>query len=1041
MPVTKLQLPPPANWQDFESLCRDLWIRIWGDENAQLHGRGGQSQDGVDIFGRPQGRGGEWAGVQCKLKDQGGALEAAEIAAEAEKADGFNPRLAEYVVATTAKRDRVAQEAARELTERHGFRVSVFAWEDIVERLDEHRDVRQQHYPDLRIAGGASARAVRRGYLETLWEQLYPVRLLGIGRGGAEAESVPLAEVYTALDVTADAGVEGPKGALDASAQWPAGDYRKRLEDRLRHEAEAQREERSDAEPYRRLVTALETAAAAPRLVLLGPAGSGKSTFARHLALCLAGEALGRSAADLNRLECLGEGETRAAGVLAWPHGALLPAFVELKQLVASRAFPADGEDATAGHLLDFLEAPGAGKLEAGELLREAFAREDGALLILDGLDEAPAAEQCRERIRQMIAAFCARFPHCRVLVTCRPYAYEPGSAWRLEAEGFHEAGLAPFDDAKAQSFIAGWYDLLARRQQIDAAQAEKRSAALWREIRASAHLKPLAERPLLLTMMADLHATSGGRLPGGRAGLYERSVELLLDRWNEVRGVLADASLSEHLGMSVQHMRQALEGLAYEVHRDRAEAGSTETAEIAAMELFQALDARRRRPLARVVDERRVMDYLHQRSGILTAESEQIYRFPHRSFQEYLAACHLVRTGFPQLLATEVKANPALWREVLLLAAGKVAETPFMAWTLFEELVRGEPGSDPEPQDPGFLLALYAALATLENELWHAVEARDAPKLARIRLWLERSLEVGALSPVDRAAGGRVLAVLGDRRPGVGLRDDGVPDVDWVKVPAGSFRMGSTKHDDGAHSDEQPQHDVELERFSISRHPVTNAHYQAFVDDGGYTDSWRECWTDAGWKWKGDRQGPNDQISPDFLLPNHPRVNVTWFEADAFSRWLGRKLGADVRLPTEAEWEKAARGTDGQIYPWGNDFEAERCNVGDTRIGKPSPVGMFPSGASPYGVLDMSGNVREWTLSKWSNDYRHRQSGIEASATMEEIEHAESTSGDRVYRGGSYWDTARDARCAYRNGRSPEVRDDIRGLRVLLPAPRGSRG
>ncbi len=478
-----LQIPQPANWQDFEALCRDLWSRIWDDDNAQRHGREGQPQHGVDIFGRP-GRGATWAGVQCKLKSQhlGGRLGAAEIEAEVAKARSFNPRLTAYILATTAPRDVAVQQTAREITERHAssdeFSVTVFAWEDICERLEAHEDLLAQHFPHLGFAGG-SARATRRNYLERLWERLYPVPLLGIGRGTSRGEDVPLAKVYTALDVTAEVRIKqpggiakrrahGPQGVRDASLLWGAGGYLIRLEARLRQEA-ATREESRREKTYGRQWTALEAAAAIERLVLLGQAGSGKSTFASYLALCLAGRAL-----------------------------------------------------------------------------------------------------------------------------------------------GFLDASLAPFDAEKARGFIAGWYAHLARRKQIAAEQAQRQGAALWREIESSPHLRPLAERPLLLTMMADLHAASGGRLPGGRAGLYERSVELLLDRWNQVRDVLGGESLSEHLGITAQQVRQALEGLAYKVHGESG-GGGERAAEIGAAELWQALDAGRPRPLEEKVDERQVMDYLRR--------------------------------------------------------------------------------------------------------------------------------------------------------------------------------------------------------------------------------------------------------------------------------------------------------------------------------------------------------------------------------------------------------------------------------------------
>ncbi len=894
------------------------------------------------------------------------------------------------------------------------FPVAVRTWEDLASDLVEHPEVLAKHYPQLAPPEARELAAAQRHYLSALWSRLYPLHLTGISGATSGRKDIPLAAVYTALDVreTIAVGEPGKRGLEEdreltlgwiASAADPG--YRQALHQRLLAEAEAAREIRPRArekEGYRRALTALEAAAGVPRLVLLGPAGSGKSTFARYLALSLAGEALGRAETNLRRLNGLAEGKEPTA-LPAWPHGTLLPVFVELRQLTASATFRGGGERGEADQLLAFLESQA--RPDFRQLFDQALL-EESPLLVLDGLDETPGAERSRERLRQVISSFCDRYPRCRVLLTCRPYAYEEGSPWRLDDQGFVEVGLAPFDEPKIRAFIRGWYGELAECGQVNREVVERRSEALGREIAAASYLQPLAERPLMLTMMADLHATGGGRLPGGRAGLYERSVELLLDRWNRVRGVLGGEALAEHLGMTVGEMRRALEKLAYEVHRDRgAEDGGP--AGISRTELWRALDDGRRPPSECRVDEGRVMDYLHQRSGILLAESPSLYRFPHRSYQEYLAACHLTRTRFPGLLLAAAKADPGLWREVLLLAVGKASEMPFVAWTVLEGLVPDALDQAVEVGDARFDRALLAGLAVRESRLWRDVQEQDRGKLERIRRWLERTVELGALLPIDRAEAGRVLALLGDRRAGVGVGEDGVPEIDWVEIPAGPFLMG-----------DKPGKEVDCPKYRIARFPVTNAQYRAFVADGGYEEKWRESWTSEGWKWKGHREGPDDEIPEKFLLDNHPRVNVSWYEADAFCRWLGERIGYEVRLPSEAEWEKAARGTDGRIYPWGETFDASRCNGHETGLGATTAVGAFPSGASPCGVLDMSGNVWEWCADEIEVSWAKDESG-------------------RVLRGGGWGNPAERLRAAYCDGSPASHRWDAGGFRVSAPHPR----
>jgi len=1029
----RLQIDPPKNWEDFEELCCDLWRELWGDPHTRMHGRRGQPQHGVDIYGQPGG-GPEWAGVQCKGKNRGLSkqLTEKEIKDEVCKTDDFNVRLSSFVIATTASRDVKLQKVAREITARGGMRVTISFWEDIQQDLTKFPDLLAKHYPHLADSETRREASLRRDYLNALWSQLLPVPLLALG-GVGRRDDVPLSAVYTALDVTAVARVGKEEGlgeavgrvAGEAGALGLRGDrdYLELARARITREAEAHRK-KTKSESYQRRWTALEAAAASSRLVLLGPAGSGKSTFARHLALSLAGDLLGKSEASLDRLNALADPlDVSDAEHLPWPHGALVPIFVELRRLVGSEAFPGEKEEGEAGHLLAYLEdeAVGPEAPRFGPVIRDALG-DDGAgcLLILDGLDETPEAERCREPLRQVIGSWTRRFPRCRVLVTSRPYAYDPKSPWRLDGAGFEEATLAPFDEEKIGRYVEGWYGLLAQRGQVSAEQAERWSRDLRRQISATRHLQPLAERPLMLGMMADLHAESGGRFRGGRADLYERSVELLLDRWNEIRDVGEGRSVAELLGMELDEIRRALQRLAYQTHRERGGGSEGKGSEITDAELWKVLDQERSRE--RLVDERRVMDYLHQRSGIVVADSPTQYRFPHRSFQEYLAACHLLEHDFPEQLESELESSPERWREVTLLAANREASRPLMVWSLLESLVGEEPPSELDAGDPRFVRALYAGLAVEESQLAERIQPKYQPKLERIPRWLERTVEVGALSPVDRASAGRVLGLLGDRRSGVGLGSDGVPEIAWAEVPEGSFLMGSGRDDEIAYDDEKPQRQIELPAFQISGYPVTNAQYRAFVEDGGYTEQWRECWTEAGWKWKGERSGPNDELPPEFLLGNHPRVNVSWYEAVAFCGWLGERLGIGVRLPTESEWEKASRGPDGRSYPWGDQFDASRCNALETEIGRTSAVGCFPSGASPYGALDMSGNVEEWCSTKWRKSYEEpADENIRENAS-------------RVLRGGSFVNAQWYVRCAVRLPNVPFHAFRSAGFRVAAP-------
>ena len=176
------------------------------------------------------------------------------------------------------------------------------------------------------------------------------------------------------------------------------------------------------------------------------------------------------------------------------------------------------------------------------------------------------------------------------------------------------------------------------------------------------------------------------------------------------------------------------------------------------------------------------------------------------------------------------------------------------------------------------------------------------------------------------------------------------------VRIPAGEFLMGGDPAQDrDAMRIEEPQHTVTLADYFLARTPVTNAQYEAFVLDSGHSPP-------THWK-KG--KPPRGRGDP-------PVVRVSWYDAADYCRWLSEATGRPYRLPTEAEWEKAARGTGGGIYPWGDTWDAKRCNTKESGSGDTTPVGAYPRGASPYGLMDMAGNVWEWTSSRlWDYPYQ----------------------------------------------------------------------
>jgi formylglycine-generating enzyme required for sulfatase activity len=791
-------------------------------------------------------------------------------------------------------------------------------------------------------------------------------------------------------------------------------------------ETTSQTADRSAQEPLwrdQRRLSAIEMLDRHPRLVLLGDPGSGKSTFVHFLALCLAGERLGL--ADANRTvltEPLPGREERQS----WNRGKLLPVRVILRDF-AAEGLPAEGKDATADHLWRFV-ARTLAKASLGDyspLLRKRLLAK-GGLILLDGLDEVPLAHKRRTQICQAVEGLAWAFGKCRFLITSRTYAYR-NQGWRLK--GFEEAELAPFEEAQIERFVDRWYEHMAALGRVDAKDAEGKATLLRRAISGSDRLRGLAERPLLLTLMASLHAWRGGSLPERREELYADAVRLLLDLWERNRfgpdpkgGLrLEQPSLSAWLSTDQDAVRRVLEDLAFEAHAAQPDLAGT--ADIPEDRLVGRLIRLKR---TEEVDQTKLVEYLSQRSGLLVARAEGVYTLPHRSFQEYLAACRLTRV-YPQEVAKLAREDPDRWREVLLLAAAKAkrgAESTI--WSLAEFLCSRVPDR-PEPKFEEAWGAHLAGLALVDAGMPDLEELDEAYKarVEMLRTWHQRLIRDERLAPAERAAAGRTLAALRDPRfdPEYWFLPKDDPLLGFVEIPEGRFRMG----------EDDEQHDVNLPAYYLACWPVTVGQFAEFVSATGH-----------------------EGVPAEYLArpENEPVVMVSWHDAFAYARWLGERLREEagnrtkasgwgekageiafwqglasgdlsVSLPSEAEWEKAARGEDGRIYPWGKEHETGLANDGTAGIGGVSAVGCFPGGTSPYGVEELSGNVWEWTRS----EYRPYPYLI----TDGRQDLGDSDSSRRVLRGGAFGSEPRNVRCAVRGRGVPANRSAFIGFRVVV--------
>lgn len=257
---------------------------------------------------------------------------------------------------------------------------------------------------------------------------------------------------------------------------------------------------------------------------------------------------------------------------------------------------------------------------------------------------------------------------------------------------------------------------------------------------------------------------------------------------------------------------------------------------------------------------------------------------------------------------------------------------------------------------------------------------------------------------------------------------------LEFVLIPESEFNIGSNRKEDKLTvSDEVPQHGLVVTDYYIMRYPVTQEQYRQFVEATGHRAP------AFGWP---DGNYPANKA-------NHPVVGVSFQDALDFCAWASEQTGLLLRLPTEPEWEKAARGTDGRIYPWGNLWEPGRCNSLEANNGGTTPVGMYsPTGDSPYGVAEMGGNVQEWCMSLFgrypydpedgreilvaSPDARSLMPKIRETGCIANASALEASLDKTVMRGGSWREEKLKSRCAYRGWAAPMHRGDDTGFRCM---------
>jgi formylglycine-generating enzyme required for sulfatase activity len=482
--------------------------------------------------------------------------------------------------------------------------------------------------------------------------------------------------------------------------------------------------------------------------------------------------------------------------------------------------------------------------------------------------------------------------------------------------------------------------------------------------------------------------------------------------------------------GLKEYHLRHLLEELAYQAHQSQQSPDGRGLLHKGVVrerliDLFKEFGLSEDEASVKAVF---VLNYLIDESGLLLYEGGDLYALPHLTYEEYLSGCHLVQQGgeedFRVLADRHWRKDAARWREVIFLGLGWMVrnrnQNDAAAWLRF---LLEKPGRLADEQQRA---AFFAAECL--HEMGGKASLIGVNTLDITQLWQQMAaalvpvVEGTTLPATERVQAGRILGSLGDPRPGVCTLP---PDM--VRIEGGIFPMG----------DKNKEHQVTLPTFEIARYPLTNAQWELFIKAKGYNPN-APWWDEAGQAWlrKDGRTQPSRWNDERFGIarPNHPVVGISWYEAVAFCRWLTQHPTYNQEkyvylLPSEAEWEYAARRATRRTYPWGNEEpDAERANF-DSVYNNTTAVGCFAPGATPKDQIhDLAGNVWEWTRSVY-RDYPY-------DPTDGREDKDNPTDKTFVLRGGGWGNQSIDLRASDRVSNTPVTHDFSIGVRLARRLP-----
>lgn len=738
------------------------------------------------------------------------------------------------------------------------------------------------------------------------------------------------------------------------------------------------------------------------RMLLLGDPGSGKSTFLRHLALSFALNGLGQS-----------------ISLPGWEEmPKLLPMLIALRRLDMELARDqAAGADSSVDQVIIRLFA---GEIQGDvtssiELVRQALQR-NVLLMLFDGLDEVPLEPIHGRSVGRMatlraVQRFLQTRSENRAIISCRTRAYDEALQKSIRWETVY---VGRFTLGQIRHFARAWYAELVHANQLDRIQVTQLGQMLVDVIVTSPRLRALAENPLLLTMMA-LILYHDNSLPRDRPLLYERLLDLLLGQWDKVK---EGQSLAEAIGRpewGSERLRPLIDQLSYQTHAGAASQDGR--GRIDRRDLYDGLityfqNADLRDPWSAAG---RCLTYFEQRSGLIVPDENDTYVFAHLTLQEHCAGRHMLLSQEARELVQRHR-NDDRWREPIMLGLGAIQRiNPALIENILYDLIDDE---ETGRQKTAYQLLqdLILAAEIGKDRDWSYLRTQRV-NVSRI----QRDLKAGFVALLsdraqplplsERVRLATALGELGDPRLPVS-RDEWRYEIEraskgeesgyFCRIPPGNYTVGVDFPQSDLHYG--PRHQITIDApVWIGRFLITELQWQRFVDSMEDPSGLRP-----------DRQGPN-----------FPLVGIHSEFVQAFCEWLSADVGCTIRLPTEYEWEAAARGADGRRYPWGNSWnsalaatQADSAERNELLV----PVGVYPTGASPIGCLDMAGLAWEWTCSIW-------KSYADDPVPFEDPE-------NYTIRGGGYRSRPERTCCYVRDCFHPIHRLPVLGFRVVLAEP-----